>query len=378
TERSDVVALVDLFREVEDSRFSHGALRAADLDPGTTQAAARAAAQLERACKTGASPPADTDAALRLALLAGYPDRVARRVRAGGRALALAEGGSAELSESSVVRDAEWLVALDAEEGRAGTRSGAVVRLASAIEPDWLIELFGDDVVERREVTWNAKAERAEARETMSFGSLVLHADESADPPPAEAARVLTDAAMAAGPAAFAPDGAFEKWLARARFAAGVDASVQAPDDDAVRRTLLALCDGLRSFAELREAGLLEALKRSVGRAGDLDRLAPERVTLAGGRAVGIEYAPGKPPSIASRLQDFFGMTDGPRVGGGRVPLVLELLAPNQRAVQVTTDLAGFWQRHYPAIRKELARKYPRHSWPDYPTKPAPRMRPRT
>ena len=106
---------------------------------------------------------------------------------------------------------------------------------------------------------------------------------------------------------------------------------------------------------------------RTVGRAGDLERLAPERVTLAGGRAVNIEYGAGKAPSIASRLQDFFGMTDGPRVGAGRVPLVLELLAPNQRAVQVTTDLAGFWSRHYPAVRRELMRRYPRHAWPEDP-----------
>jgi ATP-dependent helicase HrpB len=68
-------------------------------------------------------------------------------------------------------------------------------------------------------------------------------------------------------------------------------------------------------------------------------------------------------------------MTDGPRIGGGRIPVVLELLAPNGRAVQVTTDLAGFWERHYPAIRKELMRRYPRHSWPEDPTQPAPRMR---
>ena len=112
-------------------------------------------------------------------------------------------------------------------------------------------------------------------------------------------------------------------------------------------------------------------------RAGEVDRLAPERVTLGGGRAVTIGYEAGKAPSIESRLQDFFGMNDGPRVGAGRVPLVLELLAPNHRAVQVTTDLAGFWQRHYPAVRKELMRKYPRHSWPEDPTVPTPRMRPR-
>jgi ATP-dependent helicase HrpB len=378
TERSDLVALVDLFREAEDSRFSPGALRAADLDPRATDAVARAASQLDRACKTTAEPPADTDAALRLALLAGYPDRVARRIRQGGRALALAEGGSAELAETSVVRDAEWLVAIDAEEGRAGARGGALVRLASAIEPDWLIELFAADVVESREVTWNAKTERVQARESMAWGALVLHADEGVDPPAEQAARVLADAAMAAGPATFAPEGSFDRWIARARFAASVDPSLRPPDDAAIREALIALCDGLRGFAELRDAGLLDGLRRSLGRAGDVDRLAPERVSLAGGRSVNVEYAAGKPPSIASRLQDFFGMTDGPRIGGGRVPVVLELLAPNHRAVQVTTDLAGFWERHYPAVRKELARRYPRHSWPDDPTQPAPRMRPRT
>jgi ATP-dependent helicase HrpB len=367
TERSDLVALVDLFREAEDSRFSHGAMRAADLDPGATHAAARAASQLSRASRTTVPTPRDTDAALRLCVLAGYPDRVARRVRAGARGLALAEGGSAELSEASVVRDAEWLVALDAEERPMGARGGAVVRLASAIEPDWLLDLFAGDVVETRAVTWNPKAERVQSRESMTWGSLVLHADESAEPPAKEAARVLADAAIAAGIARFAPEGALEHWLARARFAASVDPTLRPPDDDAVRETLTTLCEGLRSFAELREAGLLDALRRSVGRPGDVDRLAPERVTLAGGRSVSVQYGEGRPPAIASRMQDFFGMTDGPRVGGGRVSLVLELLAPNKRAVQVTTDLAGFWDRHYPSIRKELARRYPRHSWPEDP-----------
>ena len=80
-----------------------------------------------------------------------------------------------------------------------------------------------------------------------------------------------------------------------------------------------------------------------------------------------VNYPAGQPPFIESRLQDFFGLAKGPTVGRGRVPLTLHLLAPNQRAVQVTSDLAGFWERHYPAIRRELCRKYPRHSWPDDP-----------
>jgi ATP-dependent helicase HrpB len=394
TEPSDLVALVDLFYEARDSGFSAGALRAIGLDPGATHAVARAASQLERACRRGrrtgdGSGAADADASLRMALLAGYPDRVAKRVRPGARAIALAGGGSAELAETSVVRDAEWLVALDAEErtgatsapwgaGRPAARGGVVVRLASAIEPEWLLDLFPGDVVETMDVTWDARAERVQARESMTWEGLLLHATERAEAPAADASRVLAEAAVAAGPGAITPREPFDRWLARARFAASVDASLRAPDDDAVRAAIVELSEGRRSFAELREAGLLDTLRHAPGmRAGEVDRLSPDRVTLTGGRAVSIDYQTGRAPSIASRLQDFFGMTDGPRVGGGRVPLVLELLSPNGRAVQVTTDLAGFWQRHYPAVRKELMRKYPRHSWPEDPTVPAPRMRAR-
>jgi ATP-dependent helicase HrpB len=308
--------------------------------------------------------------ALRTALLAGYPDRVAKRVRAGGRQLALAGGGSAELAETSVVRVAEWMVALEAEERSSGRGTGVLVRLASAIEPEWLIDLYPESVEERQEVTWDASAQRVVARDAMLWGGLVLHASDRTGGQGPEVTRVLADAALAAGPTAFAPAEALDRWLARARFAASVDASISAPDDAAVKTALAQLCEGCTSFAELRQAGLLDALKAGLGRkAADVERLAPERVTLPSGRSTVVHYEPGKPPHIASRMQDFFGMSDGPRVGGGRVPLVLELLAPNGRAQQVTTDLAGFWQRHYPAIRKELMRKYPKHAWPEDPTR---------
>jgi ATP-dependent helicase HrpB len=386
TERSDLEALVDRFREVEASGFSGGAVRAAGLDPGATRAVQRAASQLARSSKArGRDTPGGAHEGLAMAVLAGYPDRVAKRVRAGSRSVALAGGGVAELAESSVVREAEWLVALDAEErtgaapaGGRPARGGVVVRLASAIEPEWLVDLYPDDIVERSEVAWNSQLERVEARETMLWDGLVLHANERADAAPEETARALARAALAAGARAFAADGALDRWLARVRFAASVDAAIAAPDDAAVDATLARLCEGLRSFAELREAGLLDALRATLGRgSAEVERLAPERVSLRSGRSLAVVYEAGKAPHVSSRLQDFFGMTDGPRIGGGRTALVLELLAPNGRAVQVTTDLAGFWSRHYRAIRAELMRKYPRHSWPDDPTQPAPRMRPR-
>jgi ATP-dependent helicase HrpB len=375
TERSDVVALLDLFREAEESGFSGGVLRAAELDAGAVRAVARAAAQLERACRGGGrSTAADPEGALCMALLAGYPDRVARRVRSGSRQAAMAAGGAAEIAETSVVRTAEWLVMLDAEDK--ARASGIVVRIASGIEPEWLIDMFAADIVERRPVVWNAQAERVDAREVMAWGELVLHAADADRPPALEAARLLAEAALERGPAAFAAEGALDRWLARARFAASLDPSLRAPDDAEVRAVLVSLCEGRRSFAELRESNLLDALRGSLGGgAGAVERLAPERYTLAGGRTVPVHYEPGKPPWIASRMQDFFGTTHGPRLGD-RTPLVLHLLAPNARAVQVTADLGGFWTRHYPAIRKELMRKYPRHAWPEDPTKAMPRGRP--
>jgi ATP-dependent helicase HrpB len=145
-------------------------------------------------------------------------------------------------------------------------------------------------------------------------------------------------------------------------------------DDAFIRDSLAAMCAGATRFSDLEGVSLIDALYARL--TSEQQRLlanhAPERVTLPGGRGVKVHYEPNKPPWVESRLQDFFGLAQGPSVCAGRIPLVLHLLAPNMRAVQVTTDLAGFWERHYPAIRKELCRKYPRHSWPEDPRHAAP------
>jgi ATP-dependent helicase HrpB len=98
-----------------------------------------------------------------------------------------------------------------------------------------------------------------------------------------------------------------------------------------------------------------------------LEKLAPVSVPLPSGRKMMVHYEEGKPPWGESRIQDFFGLREGPKVGGGEVAVVLHLLSPAKRAVQVTTDLAGFWERHYPQLRKEFSRRYPRHKWPENP-----------
>ena len=125
------------------------------------------------------------------------------------------------------------------------------------------------------------------------------------------------------------------------------------------------ICVGKTSFAELADAPLAAEVYRRLSSAQRtaLERLAPAHVRLPSGRQLIVHYEGDRPPWVASRLQDFFGMLCGPRIAGDEVALTLHLLAPNQRAVQVTQDLAGFWERHYPRVRKELRRRYPKHEW---------------
>jgi ATP-dependent helicase HrpB len=142
---------------------------------------------------------------------------------------------------------------------------------------------------------------------------------------------------------------ALEQVLARAAFV-GVRVDVG--------ETVAELCRGRTSFAEITD--LLSAL-----RPPRIDQHAPEKLKLPGGREVKVHYEVGKPPWIESRLQDFIGVLETPRIGS--TPVVVHLLAPNRRPVQVTSDLKGFWERLYPRVRRELSRRYPKHKWPEVP-----------
>lgn len=311
---------------------------------------------------------------LRIALLTAFPDRVAQaREDAGGtRALALAGGGAAKLGPGSVVRTAPWLLALEVEQRREGERGAQVlVRGACAIEPDWLIDLFAEEIEERDELTWDAERERVVGGSELRYMGLLIERTPRRTLP-AEASALLREAALAAGPERLVSDPeALQGLVARTAFAAGHAPELTALDEATVRTVLAELCEGRTSFAELRSADLLGHLLARCG-GGALDRLAPTHVTLPGGRRAQVHYEPGKPPWLASRLQDFFGMSRGPALAGGKVPVVLHLLAPNGRAEQITTDLAGFWERHYPEVRKALMRRYPRHAWPEDPRTAAP------
>jgi len=324
-------------------------------------------AQAVRQVRRMVNPPRqrrrDEDA-LRLCALAAFPDRVARR-RPNG-VLQLASGAAAQLAPSSSVTEADFLIAVEAEDRR--DQQAPLVRLASAIEPDWLLDLFPSRVKAVSEVQWNRAAERVEAVDALMFDQIAIQ--ETRGTPDAEAAaQMLAERAVETGIGRFADPEELEAFLGRARFAAS-HADIDIPDPVAALRSLAV---GIRSFSDLeaaaRDGGLVRALGNSLAPASRrlLEEIAPEKIRLPGGRQVRVHYEAGQPPWIASRLQDFFGMQESPAIARGAVPLVIRLLAPNQRPVQTTTDLAGFWQRLYPQVRSELSRRYPKHSWPQNP-----------
>jgi ATP-dependent helicase HrpB len=290
--------------------------------------------QLRRFIRKGR---AHDDTAIAKALLAAFPDRVGRR-RSGNTVL-LSNGTSLTMNKIP----GEFLVVMD-------------TYLACAIEPEWLI----DHLTERSEVEWNRQTERVEQVSALLYDQLVIEETRGGPVDDEAAAKLLATKVTVARDD-------LDPFLARVEFASEHSSIPRLTEAD-IKAAIVDLCYGLRSLAEVEKSApnLVPLLSRKID-AQLLDDVAPAKLKLPGGRNTKVNYQSGKAPWVASRLQDFFGMTESPKVARGKVPLVIHLLAPNQRAVQTTTDLAGFWQRLYPQLRRELGRRYPRHAWPEHP-----------
>jgi ATP-dependent helicase HrpB len=309
--------------------------------------------QLRRIARPPKQRHKDEDALLKC-MLTGFPDHVARRRK--DNQVLLSTGASAEFKGQPPQH--EFMVALDAEDRR--DKPLPLIRMAARIEPEWLLDLFPNRVRERSETVWNRTAERAEVVSKLLYDELVIEESRSTQPEPNAAAELLARKAMEAGIERFVDREVLDHFLSRLEFA-----GFETPN---MEHALREICSGLSSFDELQTAArnFIPMLERQYA-ARRLRESAPESIRLHGGRQTKVHYERGKPPWIASRLQDFFGMRETPRIGPNNVAVVVHLLAPNHRPVQTTTDLAGFWERLYPQIRRELMRRYPKHSWPERP-----------
>jgi ATP-dependent helicase HrpB len=289
----------------------------------------------------------------RRAVLSGYPDRVARRRASGSSRVVLASGHGAFLSEESGVRDAEFLVAVDVQGGARGEGSEARIRVASAIERAWLASTRS--TIETR---FDEKTGRVSAFQIAWYDELPL-GERPTEPDPATAAAIVTDRYLARG-----LRDAEEQLLRRARFAGH---SIKVADLAA------RAAQGAVSLDEVNlEAHLPPDLRR------DLDRLAPKTIVVPSGRHVRLDYKDDGSVVASAKLQELFGLAESPRLGPNREPVVLALLAPNGRPVQITQDLRSFWDRVYPEVRRELRGRYPKHPWPEDPWVAKPTRGPKT
>jgi ATP-dependent helicase HrpB len=367
---SDLLLRAELFEQAARRGFNAAACRALDLEPRAVRAVERARRQLERRLRAGPPAGGGAEAVLRCTL-AGFPDRVARR-RAPGSARALMVGNTGiVLGEESVVREAELFVAVELEGGDRRARGEARVRLASAVERGWLREAFPASLGRSVETVFDPERERVVERRRLSFEDLVLEEAVSVEVDRAAAGEVLSLAARRDPRRAARVGDTEEALLLRLAFLGrwlpelGVPNDVEAVLADAVA----SLCQGRRSFAEVRARDLRGAILGGLSypQRQALEREAPSHLRLPGGRMAEIVYERDKPPAAAARIQEVFGLTATPLLAAGRVALVLQLLAPNRRPVQITDDLASFWRNTYPEVRKQLRGRYPKHAWPEDP-----------
>jgi ATP-dependent helicase HrpB len=374
---SDLLLRMQLFSEVEHNGFAASTCSRLGLDGRALRSVQRARDQLQRGLGRQHGPAAD--ATLLRCILAGFPDRVVRRRHAGAARGTMVGGRGVLLAESSVVRDAELYVAVDVGTGERRGMVEATVRLASAVDPQWLRQLYPGALRSTTTLELDADRQRVVERRRTLYADLVLEETTNTRVDPLLAGDVLAEHAQRDPEGAAHPGPEVDAWLERLRFLQRWMPEVGLPDSPSVmlRDAVVALCAGRCSFAELRAADLLAALRGLLShpQQATLEREAPARYVLPTGRTVSIIYEVDKPPVVAARIQELFGLRSTPRLAGGRVALVLQLLAPNQRPVQITDDLESFWARTYPEVRKLLRGRYPKHPWPEDPLTAMPTAR---
>ncbi len=313
---------------------------------------------------------AATDAIQRCVLL-GFSDHVGRRLDAGTLRCELVHGRRGVLARESVVQNSPLLVVTEVHEIQSGTGKGkelnVLLTMATAIQKEWLRELSPGDFTEAQAVVYDATQRRVFAERRTQFRDLVLEAGRMEDVPLDDAARILADEVLAGRCILKNWDEAVEQWILRVNWLHEWMPELGIPVIGADDRKALVeqICHGATSYKEIKDKPVWPVVKAwlSGQQQAWVEEYAPERIELPGGRKAKVTYTMDGPPTLAARIQDLYGVREGLWIAQRRVPVRIEVLAPNQRPVQVTDNLATFWRETYPKLKLELQRKYPKHEW---------------
>jgi len=314
---------------------------------------------------TRTAPP---DEALRKCILTGFSDRLARRLDAGTLRCELVHHRRGHLARDSAVQNAPFFVASEIREIEGSDKSvNTLLSVATAIEPDWLTEFFPEDIEKTTRVYYDSVSRRVNAEEQVKFRDLVLSV-KRVDPPPAgEAANILAQEVIEGRLILKKWDHAAEQWIVRLNCLHRWCPELELPPitDEDRHHLIEQICHGTSSYKEIKDRDIKPILASwlSPHQQKSLDQYAPERLRLPNGKSPKLTYEPNGHPYLALRIQELYDLPATPRIAMNRIPVVVHILAPSMRPVQITQDLAGFWREHYPRIKSELQRKYPKHEW---------------
>ena len=370
-ETSDFFLLMRAWREAEAHDYNVDYCRGLGIHAG----AARQAGRLyDYFCRIAAGqglrlePEVMADDDVRRCVLAGFADQVARRLDGGTLRCDIVHGRRGVLERNSVVRKSSFVVAAEVREIETGSKGDmdVLLSLVTAVEPAWLEEVFPGAVREEQRIRFD-DTRRVIAERGRYYHDLVLETKRGGNPPEGEAARLLADEVQAGRCTLKYWIDEVDQWILRVNLLRKWCPELDIPEISQEDRRLMVeeICHGAFSVKEVKERPVFPVVKAWLdGRKQSLlEKHAPDRVELPNGRKAKVLYSENNPPVVAARIQDLYEVPDSIRIAMGRQALTIQVLAPNHRPVQVTSDLTTFWREGYPKVKKELQRKYPKHQW---------------
>ncbi|HPA78394.1 MAG TPA: ATP-dependent helicase HrpB [Kiritimatiellia bacterium] len=302
------------------------------------------------------------------AILAAFSDNLALRCNRGTLRCSLTHQRTGVLARESVLRDQRMFTAAEITEVEGARREkNVLLSMATAVEEEWLEELFPGDCETRTEARFDTVLKRVVSTERRMFRDLVLSEKSSHMVDPEAAGKILAEEILAGRIRPGSWDGAVDEWVVRVNCLARwcPDWELPAYDDEAWRCILQQYCLGAGSMKDLKTRKLLPVVKRWLSPVQQqmVSQHCPERVQLPSGRSIRLRYAEGAAPVLSATIQDLYGLEASPEIAGGRQKVSIEVLAPNRRPQQVTDDMRSFWTETYPILKKELRGRYPRHEW---------------
>ena len=343
------------------------------LDRGGLQRTRDAARQIERQLHLKSDEsidPVETGSVLALA----YPDRIGQSRGATGQ-FRLASGGGAELPATDPLARQEFLAVAELD----GARKTARIFLAAPLSREAIEEDFAERIVASDSIQWDSQTQAVLARRRRTLDAIVLDDQPLRDAPQSQVAAALLTGIRELGLTALSWSREAESFRTRVEFLHRTlgdewpdfsDAALLASLEDWLAPYLTGITRRTQ-FGQIDLAAALAA-RLDYAQRRQLDALAPTHIEVPSGSAIAIEYTAGDVPVLAVKLQEMFGATTTPTIGQGKVPLIVHLLSPAGRPLQVTRDLAGFWKNSYPQVRGEMRGRYPKHPWPDDPLEAKP------